>query len=346
MDHRPLGRTGVSVSKLCLGAMMFGAWGNPDHDDAIRIVHAALDAGIDFVDTADVYSQGESEEIVGKALAGRRDRVVLATKFWGQMGEGENRSGASRRWIVQAVDDSLRRLQTDWIDLFQVHRPSPGTDPEETFGALADLVHQGKIRSFGHSTYPASMIVEAQWTTRERGLLRPVSEQPLYSLLARGVEAEILPTCARYGLGVLTWSPLSAGWLSGRWRMGAEAVVPTAPARRRLTQLYDLALPGNRRKLEAVESLALVAEEAGLTLIELAIAFVLEHPAVTAAIIGPRTIEQLESQLPAAAVVLEPAILDRIDEIVPPGENLHGTDVGWDNPSLAPHARRRQAGAT
>jgi aryl-alcohol dehydrogenase-like predicted oxidoreductase len=216
MEHRPLGRTGVSVSKVCLGAMMFGAWGNPDHDESIRIIHSALDAGIIFVDTADVYSQGESEEIVGKALKGRRADVVLATKFWGQMGEGANRTGASRRWIFAEVEQSLQRLGTDYIDLYQVHRPTPDTDLEETIGALTDLVREGKIRYFGHSTYPASLIVEAQWTARDRHLQRPVTEQPPYSILARGIETEVLPVCAQYGMGVLSWSPLAGGWLTGR----------------------------------------------------------------------------------------------------------------------------------
>src|SRR5579862_8038959 len=191
MEYRILGRTGVKVSQLCLGAMMFGQWGNKDHDESIRIIHRALDAGINFIDTADVYSQGESEVIVGKALAGgRRDDVVLATKVWGQMGgEDPNRRGSSRRWIIREVEESLRRLGTDWIDLYQVHRPDPGTDIEETLGALSDLVRQGKVRYLGSSTFPASAIVEAQWAARERRLERFVCEQPPYSMLARGIEA-------------------------------------------------------------------------------------------------------------------------------------------------------------
>jgi aryl-alcohol dehydrogenase-like predicted oxidoreductase len=321
--------------------MMFGAWGNSDHDDSIRIIQAALDAGIDFVDTADVYSQGESEEIVGKALAGRRDEVVLATKFWGQMGEGVNRRGGSRRWIYAAVEDSLRRLKTDWIDLYQVHRPTPDTDLEETIGALTDLVRAGKIRYFGHSTYPASLIAEAQWTSRERGLGRFVTEQPPYSILAREIERDVLPTCARYGIGVLSWSPLSGGWLTGRWRKGAESITPTSPARQRLKDRFDLSLPGNQRKLDAVEQLAQLAEQAGLTLIQLALAFAANHPAVTTPIIGPRTIEQLDSQLASVDVVLSADVLDRIDEIVPPGTNLNAGDAGWVNPALEPAARRR-----
>jgi aryl-alcohol dehydrogenase-like predicted oxidoreductase len=301
MEHRPLGHTGASVSKLCLGAMMFGDWGNEDHDDSIRIIHRALDAGINFIDTADVYSQSESELIVGKALAGsRRDDVVLATKVWGAMGDDVNRRGTSRRWIIREVEDSLRRLSTDWIDLYQIHRYEPDTDIEETLGALTDLVHQGKVRYIGSSTFPASAIVQAQWAARDQHLQRYVCEQPPYSMLARGIEADVLPTCVHHGMGVIPWSPLSGGWLSGRWRKDADNPTPTSPARQRLADRYDLTLPANQRKLEAAEALAQLAEEAGLSLIEMAIAFVIRHPAVTAAIIGPRTMEQLESQLPAA----------------------------------------------
>jgi aryl-alcohol dehydrogenase-like predicted oxidoreductase len=342
MELRPLGRTGVSVSKLCLGAMMFGAWGNPDHDDSIRIIHRALDAGINFIDTADVYSQGESEEIVGKALAGaRRDDVVLATKVWGQMGEDPNRRGVSRRWIVQEVENSLRRLNTDWIDLYQIHRFEPGVDLEETLGALTDLVHQGKVRYVGSSTFPASAIVEAQWVAQERDLQRYRCEQPPYSMLVRAVEADVLPTCAKYGMGVIPWSPLAGGWLSGRWRKDADNPTPTSAARQRLAERYDLSLPVNQRKLDAAEQLAQLAEEAGIPLVQLAIAFVANHPAVTAPIVGPRTMEQLEGQLPAADLVLDDALLDRIDEIVPPGTNINPADGGWQNPALAPAARRR-----
>ena len=336
----------MSVSKLCLGTMMFGDWGTKDHDESIRIIHRALDAGINFIDTADVYSAGESEEIVGKALAGgRRDDVVLATKFHGAMGEDPNQQGNSRRWIIREVEDSLRRLGTDWIDLYQVHRPDPGTDIEETLGALTDLVHQGKVRYLGSSTFPPSVIVEAQWAARDRHLQRFVCEQPPYSILVRGIEAEVLPTCARYGMGVIPWSPLAGGWLSGRYRKDADQQAPFSAARRRLAQRFDLSLPANQRKLEAAEALAQLADEAGLSLIELAIAFVLNHPAVTAAIIGPRTMEQLESQLPAADVVLDPALLDRIDEIVPPGTTINPADNSFDNPALQPAARRRQGAA-
>jgi len=342
MEHRQLGRTGVSVSKLCLGAMMFGAWGNPDHDVSIRIIHRALHAGINFVDTADVYSAGESEEIVGKALAGgKRDDVVLATKVWGQMGEDPNRRGVSRRWIIQEVESSLRRLNTDWIDLYQIHRYEPDVDIDETLRALSDLVQQGKVRYVGCSTFPAAAIVEAQWISEDRGLQRYRCEQPPYSILARGIEAHVLPTCARYGMGVIPWSPLNGGWLSGRWRKGTEDTTPTSPARRRLANRYDLSLPENQRKLEAADQLAELADEAGIPLVQLAIAWVANHPAVTAPIIGPRTMEQLEGQLPAADIVLDQALLDRIDAIVPPGTNLNPADGGWQNPALQSAARRR-----
>jgi aryl-alcohol dehydrogenase-like predicted oxidoreductase len=340
MDQRPLGRTGVSVSKLCLGTMMFGAWGNGDHGDSIRIIHAALDAGINFLDTADVYSGGESEEIVGKALAGgRRDDVVLATKVHGAMGDDPNRRGNSRRWIVQEVEASLRRLGTDWIDLYQIHRPEPGTDLEETLGALTDLVGQGKVRYIGSSTFPATEIVEAQWVARDRRLARFVCEQPPYSLLVRGIEADVLPTCRRHGMAVIPWAPLASGWLSGRWRKGGDQ--PGSTRAERIPVRYDLSRPENQRKLDVVEQLAQLADEAGMTLIELAIAFVANHPAVTAPIIGPRTLEHLESQLPAAAVVLDGELLDRIDAIVAPGENVSAADAGWSNPALEPAALRR-----
>jgi aryl-alcohol dehydrogenase-like predicted oxidoreductase len=342
MELRPLGRTGVQVSKLCLGAMMFGAWGNPDHDDSIRIIHAAMDAGINFIDTADIYSQGESEEIVAKALAGgRRDDVVLATKFFVPMGEAPNQGGVSRRWIMQEVENSLRRLGTDWIDLYQVHRYDTGTDLEETLGALDDLVRQGKVRYVGSSTFPASTIVEAQWVSRERGLQRYVSEQPPYSMLVRGIEADVLPTAQRYGMAVIPWSPLSGGWLTGRYRKGADIAGPTSAARRRLAERYDLTLPANQAKLEAADGIAQLADEAGIPLVQLAIAWVARHPAVTSPIIGPRTMEQLEGQLPAADLVLDDALLDRIDEIVPPGVNINPADGGWQNPALEPAARRR-----
>jgi aryl-alcohol dehydrogenase-like predicted oxidoreductase len=346
MELRPLGRTGVSVSKLCLGAMMFGDWGNKDHDESIRIIHRALDAGINFIDTADIYSQGESEIIVGKALAGgRRDDVVLATKAWGPMGDeggrDPNKRGVSRRWIIREVEDSLKRLGTDWIDLYQIHRYEPDVDIEETLGALTDLVHQGKVRYIGSSVFPPSAIVQAQWAAHDRGLERYVCEQPPYSMLARGIEADVLPTCQHYGMGVITWSPLSGGWLSGKWRKNADDLEPMSQARKRLADRYDLSMPVNQRKLDAADQLASLAEEAGMSLIEMAIAFVINHPAVTAAIIGPRTMEQLESQLPAVELKLSDDVLDRIDEIAAPGVNINPADGGWVSPALLATARRR-----
>jgi aryl-alcohol dehydrogenase-like predicted oxidoreductase len=341
MEYRTLGRTGVKVSPLCLGAMMFGGWGNPDHEESIRIIHRTLDAGVNFVDTADVYSRGESEEIVGKALAGgRRENVVLATKVHGTMGDDPNEFGNSRRWIVREVENSLRRLKTDWIDLYQIHRPEADTDIDETLGALTDLVHAGKVRYIGSSTFPASQIVEAQWVAERRGRERFVCEQPPYSILVREIEKDVLPTCERYGMGVIPWSPLAGGWLSGRYRLGVEA--PASRRAERIPDRYDLSLPGNQRKLEVADALAKLAEEAGITLIELALAFVIRHPAVSAAIIGPRTMEHLDSQLSAADVVLSDEVLDRIDEIVPPGVNLNPGDGGWPNPALEPAARRRR----
>ena len=340
MQQRRLGSTGVWVSQLCLGTMMFGDWGTKDHDESIRIIHRALDAGITFVDTADVYSSGESEIIVGKALAGRRDDVVLATKAFMPMSDDLNHRGASRRWLVREVEDSLRRLGTEWIDLYQIHRWDPETDHDETLGALSDLVHQGKIRYFGHSTYPASAIVEAQWAAQRRGRERFVTEQPTYSILTRASENDILPTCQRYGMGVLSYSPLAGGWLSGRYRKDATEG-PTSAARKRLANRFDLELPENQRKLDAADQLSRLADDTGITLIELAIAFVTRHPAITAAIIGPRTMEHLQSQLTAAEVNLSDDVLDRIDQIVPPGVTLNPADNGWVSPALEPARRRR-----
>lgn len=337
MDYRVLGNTGVKVSPLCLGAMMFGGQGNPDHDDSVRIIRRALDSGINFVDTADVYSQGESEEIVGKALAGgRRDNVVLATKAHGSMGEDPNSQGNSRRWIIREVENGLRRLGTDWIDLYQIHRPDPTADIDETLGALTDLVRAGKIRYLGSSTFPAHEVVEAQWTAERRGRERFVCEQPPYSLLVRGIEADVLPVCEKYGMGVIPWSPLAGGWLTGRYRKGQDA-----PDSQRASRV-DLSTPENQRKLDVVEQLAELAEKTGVTMVDLAIAFVIRHPAVTSAIIGPRTMEQLESQLGAPDISLTTEVLDRIDEIVPPGTNVNASDAGWQRPALSdPGLRRR-----
>jgi aryl-alcohol dehydrogenase-like predicted oxidoreductase len=305
------------------------------------VIHKALDAGITLFDTADVYGgRGGSETVMGQILGDRRKDIVLASKFGMAMDEGEKK-GASRRYIMAALEASLKRLKTDWLDLYQIHRPDPLTPIEETLRALDDLVRAGKVRYIGSSTFPPSAIVEAQWVAERRGRERFVCEQPPYSILVRGVEAEVLPTCQRYGMGVIPWSPLAGGWLTGRYRKGKE--LPETHRAQRIPQRYDMSLPGNQAKLEAADALAQLAEEAGLTLIDMALAFVLEHPAVTAAIIGPRTMEQLESQLGAADVELSDDILDRIDEIVPPGTTLNATDAGWQNPALSRAARRRSA---
>jgi aryl-alcohol dehydrogenase-like predicted oxidoreductase len=328
--------------------MMFGAWGEPDHDVSVKIIHRALDAGINFIDTADVYSQGESEVIVGKALAGgRRDDVILATKFHAPMDVpmggppgNPNMRGNSRRWIVREVEDSLRRLDTDWIDLYQVHRPDPHTEIEETLAALTDLQRAGKIRAFGSSTFPAHQMVEAQWASQRRGLGRFVTEQPPYSILVRGIEADLLPVASAYGLGVLPWSPLAGGWLSGAYRKGKEA--PTSQRAKRMPQRYDLSEPGNQAKFDAADALGAVADKAGLTLVHLALAFTMAHPAVTSPIIGPRTMEHLKSQLGAADVTLSAEVLDAIDEIVPPGVTLSRADAGYQPPELENAALRRR----
>jgi len=345
MRMRTLGGTGIKVSPYCLGAMMFGAWGNRDHEDSIRIIHAALDAGINFIDTADVYSAGESEEIVGKALKTRRDDVVLATKAHSPMGEDANMRGNSRRWIVREVENSLRRLQTEHIDLYQMHRPDPDTDIDETLSALSDLVRSGKVRAIGSSTFPAEQIVEAQWVAQERGHVRFRCEQPPYSILVRGIEAAVLPTCQKYGMGVIVWSPLAGGWLTGRFRKDADVDMTTGRARR-LPMRFDPTLPGNQDKLAAVEELIKIAADAGCSLTHLALAFATSHPGVTSAIIGPRTMDQLTDLLAGADVTLDDAVLDRIDQVVPPGTTLNPADAGWQPPVLAdPAARRRPLAA-
>ncbi|BCB91193.1 aldo/keto reductase [Phytohabitans suffuscus] len=341
MRYRVLGGTGIHVSVHCLGAMMFGSVGNPDHDDAVRIVHAALDQGVNFVDTADMYSMGESEEIVGKALAGRRDAVVLATKVHFPMGDGPNMGGNSRRWIVRAVEASLRRLRTDWIDLYQVHRPDHTTDVEETLSALTDLVRAGKLRAFGCSSFPVEEIVEAHQVSRRGGLGRFRTEQPPYSLLARGVEAAVLPVAQRYGMGVLTWSPLASGFLSGKVRKD-QAVDMTSGRARLNPHRFDQSIPDNAAKFEALEQLVALAAEIGRPLPELAVAFAAAHPAVTSVIIGPRTMEQLDGLLKGATLTLDDGILDRIDEIVPPGTDLYRADGAWRSPYLTDPARRRR----
>lgn len=336
MRYRTLGRTGIKVSPYCLGAMMFGAMGNPDHDDSVRIIHKALDAGINFVDTADAYSRGESEEIVGKALKGRRDDVVLATKAHLPMGDDPNQQGNSRRWLVRALEDSLRRLGTDHVDLFQIHRPAPDTDIEETLSALTDLVRAGKVRAIGSSAFPASDIVEAQWTAERRGLQRFRTEQPTYSILNRSIEREVLPVCERYGMGALVWSPLAGGMLTGRYRKGREATTHRAG--------FGFKHLKDERRLDAVEQLIPLAEKAGMPLTHLATAFAIAHPGVTSAIIGPRTMDHLDDLLAGAEVVPSDEILDRIDAIVPPGTDVGRLDMAYDPPAIQRAALRRRDG--
>lgn len=341
MRYVSLGSTGVQVSPLCLGTMMFGAWGNTDQEDCIRSIHRAVDAGINFVDTANVYSAGESEEITGRALAGRRDDVVLATKFHAPMGRGPNDHGNHRKHIFRAVEDSLRRLGTDYIDLYQVHRQDPLTDITETLGALSDLVRQGKVRWIGSSTFPPSAMVEAQWASERRHLERFVCEQPPYSILVRDIEREMLPTAARYGMGVIVWSPLAGGWLSGKYRKG-RPVEATGRASR-MPDRFDPAKPANQAKFDAVEALIPLAEREGISLAVLATAWTLVHPCVTSAIIGPRTSGQLDDLMLAADVTLSPETLDAIDRIVAPGATLNQADLGFENIWLRPERRRRAA---
>jgi aryl-alcohol dehydrogenase-like predicted oxidoreductase len=339
MQYRTLGRTGVQVSTLVLGAMNFGANGRTTQDDATAIVDAALEAGINLIDTADRYGDGESEEMVGRAIAGRREHIVLATKAYSPMGDDPNQRGASRRWLVTELDNSLRRLDVDHVDLYQIHRWDPTTSDEETLSALTDLQRAGKIRYFGTSTYPAHRIVEALWAARENHLGRYTTEQHGYSILQRAIERDVLPVTERYGLGVLVWSPLAGGWLSGAIRAGRDVTTNRATI---MPQRFDPAVPANRAKMDAVEQLAKLADQAGLTLIQLALGFVTAHPGVTSAIIGPRTVDHLASQLAAADTVLPADVLDAIDAIVAPGLDL-APDEKYDTPPalLDPALRRR-----
>ncbi|GAB4001034.1 aldo/keto reductase [Glycomyces albus] len=340
MQYRTLGRTGIKVSPYALGTMMFGPFGNGDHDDAAKIIHKALDAGINFVDTADAYSRGESEQIVGKALKGRRDDVVLATKAGLPMDDDPNHRGASRRWLIRAVEDSLRRLQTDHIDLYQIHRADPDTDIEETISALTDLIRSGKVRTIGSSAMPASEIIEAQWAAERHGLERFHTEQPSYSILNRGIESEVLPVAERYGMGTMVWSPLAKGMLTGRVRKGQQTDLQRVAIPQLADQFTD------EVRIDAVERLIPVAEAAGLKLTHMAMAFAITHPAVTSALIGPRTMEHLDDLLAGAEVALTDEVLDRIDEIVPPGTDVGARDgAAYVPPALGdPGLRRRPAG--
>lgn len=339
MQYRTLGRTGVQVSTLVLGAMNFGRIGNTTQEEATAIVDAALEAGINLIDTADAYSGGQSEEMVGKAIAGRRDDIVLATKATLPMSDERNRRGGSRRWLVTALDDSLRRLGVDHVDLYQMHRWDPATSDEETLSALTDLQRAGKLRYFGSSTFPAYRIVQAQWAAREGHLSRYVTEQPSYSILQRGIETHVLPVTQEYGMGVLAWSPLASGWLSGAIRAGQEIRTNRSGF---MQQRYDTSIPANRAKLDAVEQLATVADDAGLSMIQLALGFVTAHPGVTSAIIGPRTMDHLRSQLAAADTVLSTDVLDAIDAIVAPGVDLAAHEKHDTPPALLDPALRRR----
>lgn len=331
----------MKVSEYCLGAMMFGKWGNQDTADCIRIIDYALDHGINFIDTADVYSGGESEEIVGKAIAGKRDAIILATKVHGSMGDDINEGGNSRRWITREVEASLKRLGTDYIDLYQIHRPDPTTDIAETLSALTDLVHQGKIRSFGSSTFDPELIVEAQWIAQQRHLERFICEQPPYSLLTRGIERSVLPTCQKYNMGAIVWSPLAGGWLSGKYTKFEDIDLSQGRAAR-LPARFDPSIPGNKLKLEKVSALASLAVQAAMPLTHMAVSFTLSHPGVTAAIIGPRTMDQLEDILRGVDLELDDSLLDEIDKVVAPGENLNEADSGWKPPSLTNPGLRRK----
>ena len=339
MEYRTLGTTGIRVSKLCLGTLMLGAMGNTDHADSVRIISRAVEEGINFIDTADSYSDGEAEIIVGKALKRlQRDDIVLTSKVNWPMGRDPNRQGNSRRWIIAECENSLLRLGTDYIDLYQIHRPSPETDIDDTLGALSDLVRAGKIRYAGSSNFAAYQVVEAQWVAERRVRERFRTEQSQYSILARDIEAELLPVCQQYGLGVLAWSPLAAGWLSGEF---GEGRANTSKRSAMFPDRYDLSLPENQRRLEAVNKLQRLADEAAYSLIELSLGFVLAHPAITCPIIGPFTMEQLESQLPAAQVSLDDDILDRIDDIACPGRYL-GAHPGSESPAITDKRLRRR----
>jgi aryl-alcohol dehydrogenase-like predicted oxidoreductase len=328
MEYRNLGHTGLKVSPLCLGAMMFGAWGNPDHEASIRIIDSALDSGINFIDTANGYSEGESEVIVGKALKDRREGTVLATKVWAPVGPGANQRGLSRKAIQEQVENSLRRLGTDVIDLYQIHRPDPTTPLEETLSTLNDLVRQGKVRYLGLSTnhyegsalwekrFSAWEIVETLWLSERHGWERFVAIQPPYSILRRTMELEHFPMSLKLGLGNIVWSPLEGGWLSGKYRRGGENPLDSNRAEK---WIGDLGNPKFQRRLDVVEQLLPMAEAKGISLARLANAWALRHPAVTSVILGPRTQEQLDDSLEAVNVTFTDEEIAAIDRLVAPG---------------------------
>lgn len=344
MRYRKLGTTGIEVSTQCLGTMMYGAMGNTDHDDCISQIHHAMDSGINFIDTADAYSQGESEIILGKALAGRRDDAIVATKVFNPIGQGLNRRGTSRRWVIQACEDSLRRLNTDYIDLYQVHRLDWDVDIEEIMDAMSWLVQQGKVRYIGSSTYPAEWIVEAQWAARRRNTQRFICEQPQYSIFARGIETDVLPTAARHNMGVIPWSPLAGGWLTGKYRreigLPKDSRFGSGGNFARMSKLEEQPEVLDAR-YDLVERLDEVAQNAGITLTQLAYGFVDAHPAITATIIGPRTRAQLDDAIAASDVTLDAATLDAIDAICPVGYMAPGMSHSAPNPAFKRGNRRR-----
>lgn len=339
MEYRTLGRTGIQVSTFGLGTMVLGAWGNRDLAACERVIHKALDAGINLVDTADTYAAGQNESIVGAAISGRRDDVVLCTKFHHPVGDDNdpNRRGNSRRWILTAVEDSLRRLGTDHIDLYQVHRPDPSVAIDETISALTDLVRAGKIRAWGTSTFPADELVEAHWAAERGAMIAPHTEQPPYSILCRGIERDVLPVAQRYAMGVITWSPLSGGWLTGKYQGDGPP-----PADSRAATNPDHFDGGNEAKHAAVTVLMEIAAQAGLSVAHLALAWAVEHPGVTTALLGPKTETQLDDLLGAASLDLDDETLDAIDRVVPPGTTINEADLGWTPPSLDVGNRRRR----
>jgi aryl-alcohol dehydrogenase-like predicted oxidoreductase len=343
MEYRPIGSSGLYASIFALGAMSFGARGNPDHSACRQVISRALDAGINVIDTADFYSLGESEEIVGGALGARRGEVLLASKCYWPMGRNDpNRRGLSRRWIVRACEESLTRLGTDYLDIYYMHKPDPDTDLDESLGAMSDLVHQGKVRLVGISTFPADRIVEVAWTAERRGHIRPRIEQPPYSILNRHIERDFLPACARYGLGVMVWGPLNHGYLTGKYQSG-PVTGSRASRWSAVSEAFDRSRPEVLRKIATVQQLSELADEVGEPMSHLALAFAVEHPAVTSAIIGPRTLEQFEELIPAGDLRLESDVLDRIDEIVSPGTDVDPVaDAGWMPPWLADRAPRRR----
>ena len=352
MRYRYLGRTGVQVSEYMLGTMSYGSDGNTDEKECIEILHSALDRGINFIDTADTYSHGESEEIVGKAIAGRRDKVVLATKFRLVAGKGRNEQGGSRYWIMKQVENSLRRLNTDHIDLYQFHRPDLATDLEETLGALSDLVTQGKVRYIGSSTMPSWYLAETQSVSRSNKIARFINETSPYSIFHRAVERETLPAVEHYRMGFTAWSPMNGGWLTGKYK--ADGSVPSGSRAERvqgqwgrhypiLQTRFDMTREGNRRKLELLPELERVAAEAGLSLMHMAQAFPLAHAAVTSVILGPRTVEQYKAMEAGFETVLQADTLDQIDVLIPPGVLIEEADRGYVSPWLVPEVRRRGA---